>query len=491
MKRRICVLFLAAVMLLTTAACSGGGSSSETTKSAAVTAGESATEAPETKETLGIAENVRYNGEKVTIYTEGYLSEDFVYFYLPEDETGEVVNDAAAKRTRATEERLNVDLDFSAQARGNVKAFRSSVQAGDGTYDLVSAIVNYMTPCVTAGELLNLYEYPVLDFTKGWYLPYINSELEIEKALYVSCGYLDMATLARTSCVFFSSKLAEDNKLGNLYEFVEKGEWTYDKMLTLAEKCAADLNGDGVWTEDDQYGMCGGYNMNSMLIIATGYHFTKVGSEGRVISGIDESIVNFNKMLFETYNKNWYYNCYPYGGTNHYAEAALKFEQDRYLFFLQDVSYAKDFSGEMDGYGILPIPKYLSGQEIYYSYCRPSTTSIPIDANKPELSATVLEALNYFSKESLLPAYREIALSSRYASTPEASRMLDIVFANASVDFAQLWYTNLNIKPNLHNSIGTMEDYVSWYESIKPTFTANLADLLENVRKVQEGSQTK
>lgn len=491
MKKRLFSLALALLTICSAAACGGGGS---TTVPPAESGSQTETAAPattEAKEVLGIPDTLRYSGEKVTLYTEGYLSEDFSYFYLPEDESGEVVNDAAAQRTRALEERLNVNLEYSAQARGNVNAYRASVQAGDGAYDLVSAIVNYMTPCVAAGECADLYGYPVVDTERSWYLPYVNAELEIEDALYLVCGYFDMATLARTSCVFFSPKVAEDNKLGDLYDYVLKDTWNYDTMLSLAEKCAADVNGDGTWDEKDRYGLCGGYNMNSMLIIATGYHFTKLENDARVISGINDKIVNFNKMLYETYAKTWYYNCYPYGGKNGFADAAKRFEQDAYLFFLQDVSYAKDFAGEMEAYGILPIPKYGADQAEFFSYCRPTTTSIPADAKNPELSATVLEALNYYSREILLPAYYEIALSSRYASTPEASQMLDIVFANAAVDFAQLWYTNLKISPNLHNSIGVMEDYVSWYESIRGTFTTNLAALLESVAAVQEANRKK
>ena len=115
------------------------------------------------------------------------------------------------------------------------------------------------------------------------------------------------------------------------------------------------------------------------------------------------------------------------------------------------------------------------------SYCRPSITVIPLDVKDPERSAIILEALQHESQSTVLPAYYDIALSHRYASSPDAAEMLGIIFSNTACDFAQIWYIAIGVKPNLHNSIGITENYASYFASVEDSFNTNLALIMENI----------
>lgn len=483
-RNALCILMTAAMILL--AACSSAEPAADAGADITETAAETAIQETESAEKLVLPDGIDYKGAKVRVYLEGYLSEDFNVFYTPETEIGEVVNDAACDRTRQVEEMLNIDIEYVTSAKNDMSALMNSVVSYAGEFDLASSVSNFLVSYIAPGYLTDIYGLEGIDTERSWWLPNINSELEIEGGLYMASGYFDMATFSRTSAVFFSTKLAEDYSLGDFYALVEGDKWNYDAMFKLAAAVSSDLDGDGQWTDADQYGLCGGFNMNSMLIIASGYHFTKLDGDGRrVVSGCNEKLLGFNTMLYETYQKEWYYNCYPYKGTNKFSEAATKFTDDKYLFFLQDISNTRQFSADMDNYGILPIPKYDEHQDEYYAYSRPSVTSVPFDAKDPVMSSYVTEALNYTSKQLVLPAYYDIALSAKYTSTPEAAQMLDIIFAGAAVDFAQLWYTELKISPNLHNSVGIIEDYASWYESISESFNTNLENLLTRINEMQ------
>jgi len=493
MKTRLLALFLVLTMTVPMAACSETDAGTSDSSSAdkvndAVTEETESETVPE--ETDDLPER-NYEGADVLIYTEGYLTNDYHSFYNIYEETGSVVNDAAYHRNITIEERFNIGLGYTDDApKKDMSAFRNSVAAGAMAYDLVSGFGTFLTDCISEGYFQDLNTLTYVNLDKSYYQHYINEEMEMIGKQFTASGYFDMATMARTFVTFFSTKLAEDYHLGNFYDLVDANEWTFDKMLSLAEASFLDADGNGVMTEGDQFGLCGGYNMNSLLSVCIGYRFTTQNDDGtRRSTGYTEDLLDFNALLLDTYSRNWYYNCYVYGEKNHYNDVAiLNFIQNKYLFFLYDVSEAQNFAAEMDDYGILPIPKYKAEQEVYMSYCRPSMTAVPSDVKDSELSGILLEALNYESKKTVLPAYYDISLSHRYASTPEASAVLDTIFANVACDFAQNWYRAIGLSPNLHNSIGIDPDYVSYYRGIQKVFDKRLAEIFEAVINLTEGN---
>jgi len=495
-KKILCAL-LASLMLLSAAACSkdpapagdevGGGSSA---------AEETTTAAPETEppEVLELPDK-KYDNRDFNIFVEGNLANNNVYktFYATDEEGGTVVNEATAKRNQKIEEEYGVKLVYHPGGKANdMSLYNNSVVAGAQAFDLCTAIATYGTASTLKGYMIDLATQKLIALDKSWYLPYLNSEFEVKGKMYVAGGFFDMTTFARTSCVFFSTKLAEDNKVEDLYALVQNNQWTYDKMLEIASKVGKDLNGDGVMEGAvDQFGLGGGYNMNSMLITTTGYRFTKLDENGnRVPTGITETLLNFNDLLVKTYNQSWYHNHYPVGGKSSFSAVGKPaFMENRTLFLLEDVSQSAGFSAEMESYGILPVPKYSADQKDFVAYCRPSCTGIALDVKDVECAATIYEALNYYSKEFLLPAYVETSLSSRYATSKEASEMMNLIFKNVACDFAQTWYNTIKVKPNLHNSCGATEDYASYFASISEQLNTKLKEISEGLGNIGQPAQ--
>ena len=139
----------------------------------------------------------------------------------------------------------------------------------------------------------------------------------------------------------------------------------------------------------------------------------------------------------------------------------------------------------MDDYGILPLPKYNQEQEFYASFCRPAMSGITISSSDPDASAAVLEALNYYSRDTVVPAYMEKALSRKYVNNENASQIISEVFRNVCCDFVQSWYMVINITPALHNSVGSQENYASWFASIENSFNAQMVDVFDKIRNIQ------
>lgn len=428
---------------------------------------------------------IRYDDEDVLIYADNYITDVYHDFYNIYEESAIALNQAAYDRNRAVEEKYGVCLSFTdTTPMKNASAFETAVAAGTQEYDLLSVMNSMAAKSVLSGYLLDLNTMPYIDLEKDYYQHYVNEEMQLLGKQYTVNGYFDMATMARTAVTFFSTDLAGKYNVGDLYSLVQSNQWTFDRMLSIASSAYEDVNGDGKMDEDDQFGLCGGYNMNSLLILSTGYCFTTQDDDGiRHATGLTDTLVNFNQLLVDTYASEWYYSCYTNGDKNHFGDvAAPNFIENKYLFFWQDISYAQTFSGEMENYGILPIPKYTETQKAYLSYCRPSVTAVPIDAPNVEMSALLIEALNYESRDTVLPAYIDTALSKRYVSSPEAVEMIEIVFSNVTSDFCQMYQNVLGISPALHASIGIHEDIASYYASVAGTLEAKLEELFASAQ---------
>jgi len=89
----------------------------------------------------------------------------------------------------------------------------------------------------------------------------------------------------------------------------------------------------------------------------------------------------------------------------------------------------------------LPIPKYTEDQDSYHCVVSVHTCSlmgVPVVTSNPERTGILLEALAAESKYTLMYAYYDVALKSKYSRDDESSEMLDIIFANRVFDLGEL-----------------------------------------------------
>jgi len=432
---------------------------------------------------------VDYQGQDVLIYTDGFITEAHANLYAVFEETGTPLSAAGYVRYLAVEDRLGIEICMTLDnPRYEWNILQNSVQAGDQAYDMATGIGSTLSGCITGGFFADLNALQYLDTDRSWYLPYVNEEAMLLDKMYSVTGYYDMATFERTYVTYFSTKLANDYNMEDLYGLVNDGRWTYDKMISLAEVAANDLDGDNVMTESDQYGICLPQNIGGQLICATGYRYTTKNEDGtRRLTGTTDLLLNFNEMLVNMYKADWQYSSYYYNAdlsaVNNNKDALAWFPENRYLFFIYSVSAAKGFGESMDDYGILPIPKYTEEQQTYYSVSSPALSAVPKDAPDMDLSGMLIEALNYESKMSLMPAYYDVSLSKRYVSSQDASDMLDIIFANVAFDFLDFFGNHLGQNPYLHCSVGLYEDYVSYFKSNYNRMQTGLDNIFDTALK--------
>ena len=247
MKKRISIALLLCLLL---AACG---------EEAPVASG-GTTPAPETTVDLypdDLPDDLDLGGETVTfLYRQEILDE----FYV-DSQNGDIVNDALYDSLRSVEERLNVNIEAIAR-EGHLTNVRdeymnhitSTVMAGDDTYDWVDLMIGNACVKLREGIFRDLTQLEYLDFMKPWYLKELTETVSLNGRLYFASGDASIGYLKNSFCFYFNKRLAEDYKLGSLYELVDAGKWTLDTVGELAAKGSKDINGDGVWNLEDSCG---------------------------------------------------------------------------------------------------------------------------------------------------------------------------------------------------------------------------------------------
>ena len=478
--KKISLIMLSFLMLGLTCGCSDSSvpqSASETTLSAE-------TETTESGYTDSLPE-IDFGG---TVFSVWGNNARWSYF-VDAEQDGDIINDAVYLRNAKISERFNVSFvydlkteDWKYQWSDERKSFEASVMAGDGAYDLVTGYTGHSVPDMINGYFLKLTGMKYLDFGQAWWMSGINKAMTVGGKQYFASGYYEMPTILRTDVVFFSTKLSEKYGFTNLYELVDSGEWTYEKMISMAGEVGSDLDGNGQQTQDDQFGLSSFFDHIGSTFTGTGYDtYSRDGDGYLTLTSPNQALFDANEMLYKlTYESPEFYFSGNRPGDNTDDTIIVNiFTENRSLFFLNFISYCSDSKFRaMGDYGILPIPKFDAEQKSYGTWSSPFSSAIPVDAKNPEMSQIILEALECESYLSVRPVYYNTALSNKYLNDEDSVRMLDIIYSNVRTDTSGIfggsdsdYYLGLTMDfaSRLAADESAMLDYV---ESINSAFRA-------------------
>lgn len=247
--------------------CGGKGEEAETQKQAGTSTPDTEkTEAEDPAEKNGrsdvkdsLPDTLDFGGETVRVLARGG-DDDVKIEFFSESTNGEVVNDAVFSRNEAVEARLNVKMEVLLQnkTRHNHLAdeIRKSVSAGSDDFDLIANAIYNMNSIALEGMLLDLQELDYLDFSQPWWNQAFLDLTEYNGRNYVALGELSQTMISGAFCMFFNRDMYREfyPDEPSLYEIVNAGEWTLDKMISLCTPLYADLNGNGKADEGDRFG---------------------------------------------------------------------------------------------------------------------------------------------------------------------------------------------------------------------------------------------
>lgn len=392
-------------------------------------------EAPETTtaETdyyMNVPDGTTFNGKTFTFL--GYDNGDWEIYMVPESENGEIVNDAAHHRNTEVEEKLKITLReiLSEGKTAYEKAFKTSVLAGDGAYDLVCFwAVGERSSFITEGIAGDWNALDNMDLTSPWYNQTANTAHSIGGKQYFAVSDFTFPVQQHWR-LLFNKKLMDDYKLEYPYQSVYDGSWTYDKLRSLIKNTYRDLNADGKAGFEDSYGLSANNITLGAMAFNSGEFPVSVTKDGFVLNlfsnrilKIVEDMVAFTKNP-DVYNVN--------AGGMYFRDL---FAEGRAMFmtYSSDPELLRDI--EFD-YGYLPYPKYDAAQENYIVWSCGGMMAYPSNAKDTVFTGTVMEALSAGSAKYVKDAFVEKYIEGKVLRDTDSVTIYRMMRDLATYDFS-------------------------------------------------------
>lgn len=477
-KRLISTLLLGSMLLAT--ACSGGAGEETTAAAVTTTAAETVDEGPK----LEIPDTLKFPDETVTILT----AEGIVAGPDELEEGATAQGEAAYNWRRTIEEMFGITLEsIGIVPWGDTQNLaRQSINAGSDDYDMVFTCAQHQVNLVNEGLYLPLNSLPYIDIEKPWWnKQYIDSVSVIEGEPYILFGDITYNTTQRTTCVFFNINLLEE-KLNmvpdDLYQLVYDGEWTIEKFGELVSMVYEDANGNTKNDPDDIHGLVtNGNGAFNWMAFSSGLEFTTRDELGYPVLDINkESTISLIDKLGKVF---WRNPSVGNVGDNH--EHVWKFGNGNALFLVNRFFLTgwEQLRTMEDDYGILPMPKYDESIDGYHStveiLVQWGAVPVTVPEDQIEMVSAVAEAMAYYGREYITPAYYETTLKLKQTRDEASMDMIDMIMAGRDTDF--LFVNSLSGLNTIFSSIAGAGNniFASIYAAKESAAKANLETLIE------------
>ena len=418
---------------------------------------------------------------------------DFRIFYqkryttdaVPEinEETGDIINDAIFRRNRTIEERFNVKIVGTyGEEDAMVTQLINSVSAGDDEYDLFLGHSIFSGRAALAGCFYNWYDIPYMDFSKPWFPQASIEGLTINDRMYLTVADLCLSFSSVSYCMYFNKQMIEDYNLPDIYELVDSGEWTVDKLYDITKDMYRDLNGNSTADIDDQYGFASALtNHTTTWLFSCKVPTVELHEDGTVKSVFNsERASTLIDKLRKLYNDNP--GSYLTAANSAQASPMSSF-MNGYSAILTDSIGASvsQFRDVMFDYGIVPYPKYDEAQDGYYTIPGGSVScmAVPKSTVDTELVGAVTAALARESWVSVMPDYYDIALKVKGARDETSIRMLDIILDGRSVTAPFLYDSFVGYNYKVADLLGGNNELASYVASMDNKVINHYESVLE------------
>ena len=377
-----------------------------------------------------------------------------------DDNSSLVISKEYEERNTAVEETLHISILCEKHASDTMLAdIKAANRAGEYFADLIMLPQSQMGAYIADGAVANLRTLPGFNYEAGYYYPSSLGAGGGGNAIFAAAGpaSLDPDCL---SAVYFNTELCEKAGLESPYDLVDRGEWTVDKYL---EYCAA------VSSLDGDYASWGAQNtspyITDLFYFGCGEKLTNVslGYYPSIAVGGESALAAMTKVTA----------CVNADGSVPALESINTFASGGSLFLIDSLSAMKAIVNSPCQWGILPMPKYDTQQEDYYSlayYSDAMFFCVPLTAPDYTLAGDLLAALNIYSYGYVRDAYTTDA-SYYYLRDNQSIRMMSIIMENPVYDMAYTFADIYDAVPNatfaaIRNNAGgisTVERYINMW----------------------------
>lgn len=361
----------------------------------------------------------------------------------PTGDTGSAASRARGDAFRAVEEKYNTEILLSGyDTAALLEAAKTAYNTDMYFADLIAIPQNMLGFFHAEGILANMNSLPFTNYSAEYYNHGINEQAKIGSVQFGISGAINFDP-DKINCVYFNRMLVTACGVEDIYSLVREGEWTFDtvsELSLMANDANQSILGIGARVPTlDFIDICasaqGMKYVNTSADVPTVDYFS--GDFADHATGIVTRLYNMiykDKIVAQTE-----------GDTTHHI-----FTTGSLLFCVDNLSYAQKIANSESEWGILPMPKYNSEQEVYISPTDGDMQIFCALANTPhfETSGLILEALNCAAYGYVDRAYKDTCIDY-YLRDSGSIGMLDVIIDSAAYDFAHMFASGVT---NLENA---------------------------------------
>jgi len=321
-------------------------------------------------------------------------------FEIPEEKRnqGDLILDAKFARNGIVENRFNVKIEVVYGGVGyqqEADYVSKTVLAGNDEFDLFAGMVMSMGGMVTKKLFLNWYDIENVDFSKPWWYESNSTDLTYNGKALIAVSHLNQSAVGGAYCLYFNKNLASSYELGDLYQLVLDGKWTFDKLTEMVKDIYID-DGNDERDINDFYGFtqAQGTAINAYLWAFDNPVCTKDED------GVPQITVKTDKI--DSIVSDFYDFCYNNKGvyfdptkSNTEDKSSQLFFGGKAIFQMGSVSSpnSKNYRDLEFDYGLIPLPKYTEEQQSYKTMVggHHKRLRYPRPVRIPNLSALLLK----------------------------------------------------------------------------------------------------
>ena len=468
MKKQIWAWLLALLAAALLAAC-GDGAQADTTADTAVTADTAiSTDAPAAEEKLGVPATADYGDETFNILSAGNVA----YADFTAEETASTPLDIAQYKRRALVEqnyhiKINetVEKAYSSGGGPGYTQLSTDANAGDCNYDLALVAGYDVTVLAYSNYLYDLASVPGIDLSKSWWDGRANESLAVRGVMFFTTGEITVSDNDVAFVVLFNKDLRAAYNLDNPYEMVYDGTWTLDNFGALCKTVTEDLDQNGTMNASDRFGLLVWDDSVLGIVNAAGQRCCTIAADGEI------RLTLYNETTAAALDKYFsiiYDTQYAITYQREKANPLDMWQADRGLFWMTTMGRIPQLRGMESDFGILPYPKLNAEQDRYYATVAPYNSQfvcVPLIQKDIERTGTVTEALAYYGKKIVTPAYYDVNLVGQSTRDEESSDMLEIIFDNLVFDIGYYYQVGPYNKELIRMVQARDTNFTSMYDS--------------------------
>lgn len=370
---------------------------------------------------------------------------------------------AVYDRNAYVEARCTVEIEVQTRM-GNwwdrqifITGVRNDMAAATSQYDLVAGHSAVLLSLALEGAGTDLTQLPNMNFTKRWWSEAYYKTANYNGAMYLALGDITYSLYEYTMVFFFNEGLAEDYKLGDMYELALDGDWNFEALQANTKMVTTNLD---LLEEQQIFGfLANGHGLHS-FVDSFGIDLIKLRGEDRIV---DESLsleqLDPMQKVFDFVTETEQVRA-DFEKDNSKDVHNKLFTNNQALFYQQMLGQAIAIKAAgMQNYGVLPYPKYDENQLQYYTtYCDDLTAiMIPVKVKDKTMAGTVTEMLCMESYRTVTAVYYEETLKYQAFDNPDCVETLEMIRTALTPSYATIFGGAFNSPPK--SMLGNVVQY--------------------------------